>query len=89
LDFENKRQYVLYRDGFKCQHCGSKDKLEVHHIIYRSQDGTNDINNLITLCHECHQEVHKGKIKINRPKARSFKASAGVSSMKSSLIALF
>jgi len=86
LDFENKRQYVLYRDSFKCQHCGSKNKLEVHHIIYRSQGGTDDVNNLITLCHECHQEVHKGKIKIDRTKVKSFKAAAGVSSMKNSLI---
>jgi len=88
LDFENKRQYVLCRDGFKCQHCGSKEHLEVHHIIYRSQGGTNNVNNLITLCHECHQDVHKGNVKIDRPNVKSFKASAGVSSMKSSLIAI-
>jgi len=86
LDFENKRQYVLCRDRFKCQHCGSKEHLEVHHIIYRSQGGTDDVNNLITLCHECHQGVHKGNVKISRSKVKSFKAAAGVSSMKKSLI---
>jgi len=32
--------------------------------------------------------VHKGKIKVDRPKVKSFKAAAGVSSMKNSLIAV-
>jgi len=85
--YENKRQYVLYRDGFKCQHCGSKDHLEVHHIRYKSHKGTNDVDNLITLCYECHQKLHSGKIKIDGSKVKSFRAAAGVSSMKNSLIA--
>jgi len=32
--------------------------------------------------------VHKGNIKIDRPKVKSFRAAAGVSSMKNSLIAV-
>ena len=32
-DFWNVREYVLYRDGHKCQHCGKSNTiLNVHHI---------------------------------------------------------
>ncbi len=43
LGFWNTREYVLYRDGRKCRVCGRKSKgkvLEVHHIIRRSDGGT-------------------------------------------------
>ncbi|WQJ53426.1 MAG: HNH endonuclease [Wendovervirus sonii] len=84
--FENKRQYILHRDGFKCQHCGCKNHLEVHHIKFKSQGGTNDINNLITLCHDCHHKLHENKFKIKKIKSFNFKAAAGVQTMKKSLI---
>jgi len=65
LGFWNLREYVLYRDGHKCQNlnCKNKDKnpiLEVHHIKYKSFGGTNNPNNLITLCTKCHtSDNHK------------------------------
>ena len=59
LGFWNVREYVLYRDGHKCQNpnCKYKDKeqiLKVHHIVYRSKGGTDRPENLITLCSKCH-----------------------------------
>lgn len=65
--FENTRAMVLNRDGYTCQHCRGKhkdSKLEVHHIIYRSNGGSDEESNLITLCHTCHKELHEGKIKL-------------------------
>lgn len=72
--FENTKAMVLNRDNYTCQYCKGKhkdSKLEVHHIVYRSNSGSNEESNLITLCHTCHQNVHndiidlklKGKIK--------------------------
>ena len=53
------REEVFRRDGYTCQMCGaSKDdgaKLELDHIIPVAQGGTNDLNNLQTLCRECNQ----------------------------------
>lgn len=60
--YANTKAKVLDRDNYTCQICKGKhkdSKLEVHHIIFRSQDGSDDENNLITLCKTCHDELHK------------------------------
>ncbi len=65
--FENTKAMVLHRDGYTCQCCKGKhkdSKLEVHHIVFRSQSGSDDEGNLITLCHTCHKALHDGKIKL-------------------------
>lgn len=75
-DFWNTREYVLYRDGHKCQHCKGKSKdkiLEVHHIVSR-QVGGDSPNNLITLCKACHDKVPRGKIVLKIKPSNSFKA---------------
>jgi RNA-directed DNA polymerase len=43
------------RDSFRCQRCGAKSKLHVHHI-----EGTKShrLANLSSLCEKCHQEEH-------------------------------
>lgn len=56
----NWRQKVLWRDKYKCQHCGSKDELQAHHIIPRSKGGTNVVTKGITLCKKCHSDLHNG-----------------------------
>lgn len=66
--FENTKAMVLNRDNYTCQCCKGKhkdSKLEVHHIIFRSQGGSDEEGNLITLCHTCHKKLHDGKIKLN------------------------
>lgn len=66
--FENTKAMVLNRDNYTCQCCKGKHKdsrLEVHHIIFRSQGGSDEASNLITLCHTCHTALHSGKISLN------------------------
>jgi len=66
--FENTKAMVLNRDGYTCQCCKGKrkdSKLEVHHIIFRSQGGSDEADNLITLCHTCHKDLHNGKINLD------------------------
>ena len=63
--FENTKAMVLNRDNYTCQCCKGKhknSKLEVHHIVFRSQGGSDEASNLITLCHTCHKDLHDGKI---------------------------
>lgn len=63
--FENTMAMVLNRDNYTCQYCKGRHKdgkLEVHHIIFRSQGGSDEESNLVTLCHTCHQNLHNGKI---------------------------
>ena len=67
--FANTKAYVLSRDNYTCQHCKGKtkdSKLEVHHIILRSQNGSDEESNLITLCKTCHDKLHEGKIKLKK-----------------------
>ena len=66
LGFWNVREYVLFRDGHKCQCCRGKSKdtkLHVHHIESRKTGGDAP-NNLITLCSECHAKYHRGEIEL-------------------------
>lgn len=67
--FANTKAYVLSRDGYTCQHCKGKSKdnrLEVHHIVFRKNGGSDEQENLITLCKTCHDSLHKGKIKLKK-----------------------
>ena len=59
-EFANTKAYVLTRDKHTCQYCKGKNKenrLEVHHIIYRRDGGSDEQENLITLCKACHDGV--------------------------------
>ena len=73
-DFNNKRpsrsvnpiviNMCFERDGWVCQICGKSKyeaKLHCHHIEGYTQNPLmgNDIDNLITLCKECHNNVHR------------------------------
>ena len=85
LGFWNIREYVLYRDGHKCRICGGKSKdkvLEIHHVIRRSDGGTDRSDNLMTLCSHCHDGVHKGTVKPDFKKAPQFKAETLMSIMR-------
>lgn len=57
--------YVFNRDNQKCQLCGTSNNLQLHHIIYRSQDKKliDEPNNCIMLCGDCHRLVHSNKDK--------------------------
>ncbi len=75
LGFFNVREYVLYRDGHRCQNpkCNHKDNiLNVHHIISR-QVGGDSPSNLITLCETCHKNLHKGELKLEFKRTESYK----------------
>lgn len=54
---------VMQRDNYKCRLCGTSLNLQLHHIIYRSEDKSkiNDINNCIMLCVKHHVLVHSNK----------------------------
>jgi hypothetical protein len=57
-DYEKLRQCVLRRDGWRCQFCGSRQNLEVHHQQFRSHSGEDVERNLITFCNDCHSSYH-------------------------------
>lgn len=55
---------VFARDKGKCRLCGSRINLHLHHIDGRSKNLTNNINNCIMLCDNCHlNKVHANQKK--------------------------
>lgn len=75
INIMNTREYkkwrtdVYRRDGFKCVSCDSVgDILHAHHILSYAKypDKRLDIDNGVTLCVECHRNVHrKNKKKVS------------------------
>lgn len=83
MDFWNVREYVLFRDGHKCHgKKGCKNKiLNVHHIESRKTGGDSPTN-LITLCEECHDNYHKGKLELNLKRGQGFRDAAFMGVMR-------
>ena len=87
--YSSRRSAILHRDNYTCQCCGKKDcRLEVHHIKFRSNGGTDDEENLITLCKECHDGVHAGTITLNKKpkKSKNLKYATHMSVIRSQLL---
>jgi 5-methylcytosine-specific restriction endonuclease McrA len=65
-EWEQVRNAVLMRDCYLCTKCG-KPAAEVHHIIHLSPKNIDDPNitmnmdNLTSLCKDCHFEEHRGE----------------------------
>lgn len=66
------RRAVLERDSFEgcpcCIWCGQPHPdgkgLHLHHVVFRSQLGKDEVNNLVTLCYQCHMKLHGGDQEI-------------------------
>ena len=89
--WENLKAYAKYRDGYKCRACGKskhKDgvKLEVHHIIRRADGGTDVPENVVTLCHDCHEAHHKGEKKLKLKRPPQHKGEAHMNAMRNHLM---
>lgn len=86
------RQYVLYRDKHQCINC-KKDNvpLQAHHIMPRSKGGTEKPSNMISLCEECHEKLHKGEIELSKRSLKywtnkEYKFASHVNSMKDYIV---
>ena len=55
-NWKDIRDAVINRDG-SCYRCNVDIHLSVHHVISRNDGGGNNPENLITLCHSCHDIV--------------------------------
>lgn len=86
LGHYNVRQFVLWRDGYKCYNCGAhKDvDLRAHHLESRKIGGDAP-NNLITLCKKCHDLFHKGAIQLEPHRGTSYRDTAFMGIMRKTL----
>jgi len=58
-EWQMLREDVLQRDGHECQFCESADDLHAHHIHAVKDGGEDRLENLTTLCEECHFTLHR------------------------------
>ena len=67
---------VLQRDNWTCQHirkgirCGLSvgwAELEIHHVVRLADGGKNELDNLLTLCRECHIKHHQDELAAISP----------------------
>ena len=64
-----KIRNVVITEDSKCEICGSKDDLQLHHIIPINMFGDNRLDNLTVLCRKCHAAVHKSYRNVKDQKA--------------------
>lgn len=59
-----KRRRIKKESGFRCgfPNCGERTPLEIHHITPQAEGGSDDLENLICLCRNCHGLVTDGII---------------------------
>jgi len=70
----NLRAYLFARENCTCQYCGKKiqhgERVEMHHIVLRSEGGTDKPNNFALLHEKCHRKLHDSgdakKLKKNK-----------------------
>lgn len=55
------REIILDKYNYQCSICGQYGEIDVHHKIPIKEGGTNEIENLITLCRNCHENLHHFK----------------------------
>lgn len=59
-EWRERRRECYARDGWTCQDCGvhctksGPTRIQAHHVVRRRDGGTNDLENLVTLCVTCH-----------------------------------
>ena len=56
LEIVERRLRAKVRDGMKCQQCGSRTDLHVHHT---KGIKSHALSNLVTLCRTCHTAIHR------------------------------
>lgn len=69
--FNGNRDAALQRDGYRCRHCGTDQKLVVHHEKRRQdrykKDAVSQIEDLLTLCRSCHINLHRAAGDLEPP----------------------
>jgi 5-methylcytosine-specific restriction endonuclease McrA len=55
---------VFQRDDWHCRCCHTMNGLDPHHVVYKSFGGSDTLDNLLTLCRKCHDDIHGGRVTI-------------------------
>ena len=56
--WQDMRALVFAHYGARCDRCGARERLQVHHQTYKML-GRESVHDLIVLCDDCHRRVHR------------------------------
>lgn len=60
--WQQKRLRVMERDNWRCVHCrDTSNNLQVHHTMYAKEPWLVDDQFLLTLCEDCHHDLHENE----------------------------
>jgi len=68
-DYRALVQRVYERDRWKCTKCGRVTSLTPHHKKKRSQGGGDTMENIVTLCVDCHRDTDEYGPQLRAKKA--------------------
>ena len=83
--YENVKAYILTREQGQCQLCGKeydKQGWHLHHVISRSNGGTDKPDNLALLHQKCHDKLHRQKLFGKLKEAKQYKAETFMSTIR-------
>jgi 5-methylcytosine-specific restriction endonuclease McrA len=63
-DWKIRRQECAERDDYRCRYCGrdiAGNFADPHHVVPRGNGGSDNMDNLRTLCRDCHNLKHPEK----------------------------
>jgi 5-methylcytosine-specific restriction endonuclease McrA len=55
-----RRKIALKKADWRCDECGTRKRLTVHHLCYKRLGGERDAD-LVVLCQDCHNRKHPEK----------------------------
>ena len=54
------------RDSFMCFICAEVSSMaQGHHMLLYSEDGPETVDNIITLCKQCHKDYHASRLRVS------------------------
>jgi 5-methylcytosine-specific restriction endonuclease McrA len=63
-EYKKFTRSIFTRDSWMCRRCGSRKSLTPHHVIRRSQLGSDVPGNVITLCLPCHEQIERNELQV-------------------------
>lgn len=75
--YKKARRAAYERDKGLCIMCG-RPATDCHHVIFRSQLGKDDPDNLVCLCRSCHEKAHGVNAKMIREELKKYISEGGI-----------
>jgi 5-methylcytosine-specific restriction endonuclease McrA len=62
LHWKQLSERIRRRDHYTCRDCGATSRLQVHHLCYRPNLEDALDSDLVTLCRDCHEKIHRKRV---------------------------